>query len=62
MPCNWGGPASTNGHTGPLDVDRCAGRAPVAVQTLLGQASIATTERYVAVDDSEIRAAMLSAL
>jgi site-specific recombinase XerD len=27
------------------------------VQVLLGHASIATTERYVAVDDSEIRAA-----
>jgi site-specific recombinase XerD len=29
---------------------------------LLGHASIATTERYVAVDDSEIRAAMVAAL
>jgi site-specific recombinase XerD len=29
---------------------------------LLGHASIPTTERYTAVDDSEIRAAMLSAL
>jgi integrase len=28
-----------------------------AVQTLLGDASIATTERYTAVDDDEIRAA-----
>ena len=33
-----------------------------AVQTLLGHASIATTERYTAVDDDEVRAAMLSAL
>ena len=33
-----------------------------AVQTLLGHASIATTERYLAVDDDEIRAAMLAAL
>jgi integrase len=33
-----------------------------AVQTLLGHASIATTERYTAVDDDEIRAAMMSAL
>lgn len=33
-----------------------------AVQTLLGHSSIATTERYTAVDDDEIRAAMLSAL
>jgi integrase/recombinase XerC len=28
-----------------------------AVQTLLGHASIATTERYTAVDDDEVRAA-----
>jgi integrase/recombinase XerC len=33
-----------------------------AVQVLLGHESIATTERYVAVDDSEIRAAMVAAL
>jgi site-specific recombinase XerC len=33
-----------------------------AVQVLLGHTSIATTERYTAVDDDEIRAAMLSAL
>jgi hypothetical protein len=33
-----------------------------AVQTLLGHASIATTERYTAVDDSEIRAAMVAAI
>jgi integrase len=33
-----------------------------AVQTLLGHSSIATTERYTAVDDDEVRAAMLSAL
>lgn len=32
------------------------------VQTLLGHASIATTEGYTAVDDDEVRAAMLSAL
>jgi site-specific recombinase XerD len=32
------------------------------VQVLLGYASIATTERYTAVDDSEIRAAMVAAL
>ena len=32
-----------------------------AVQVLLGHASIATTERYTAVDDDEIRAAMMSA-
>jgi integrase len=32
-----------------------------AVQVLLGHASIATTERYVAVDDSEMRAAMVAA-
>jgi integrase len=32
-----------------------------AVQVLLGHASIATTERYLAVDDSEIRAAMVAA-
>jgi integrase len=32
-----------------------------AVQMLLGHASVATTERYCAVDDSEIRAAMESA-
>ena len=33
-----------------------------AVQTLLGHASVATTERYTAVDDNEIRAAMMAAL
>jgi integrase/recombinase XerC len=33
-----------------------------AVQTLLGHASIATTERYTAVDDDEIRAAMMAAV
>jgi integrase len=32
-----------------------------AVQVLLGHQSIATTERYCAVDDSEIRAAMMAA-
>lgn len=32
-----------------------------AVQTLLGHASVATTERYTAVDDSELREAMLAA-
>jgi integrase/recombinase XerC len=32
-----------------------------AVQTLLGHASVATTERYTAVDDAEIRAAMEAA-
>lgn len=32
-----------------------------AVQSLLGHSSVATTERYTAVDDDEIRAAMLSA-
>lgn len=33
-----------------------------AVQVLIGHASIATTERYTAVDDSEIRAAMVAAV
>jgi integrase/recombinase XerC len=33
-----------------------------AVQVLLGHSSIATTERYCAVDDSEIRAAMVAAI
>jgi integrase/recombinase XerC len=33
-----------------------------AVQVLLGHASIATTERYTAVDDAEIRAAMTAAV
>jgi integrase len=32
-----------------------------AVQMLLGHASVATTERYTAVDDDEIRAAMMAA-
>ena len=32
------------------------------MQVLLGHASIATTERYVAVDDSEIQAAMEAAM
>jgi site-specific recombinase XerD len=32
------------------------------VQQLLGHASIATTERYSAVDDSEMRAAMVAAI
>lgn len=32
-----------------------------AVQMLLGHASVATTQRYLAVDDDEIRAAMLGA-
>jgi len=32
------------------------------VQILLGHESIATTERYTAVDDSETRAAMTAAL
>jgi integrase len=32
-----------------------------AVQVLLGHASIATTERYLSVDDSEIRAAAMAA-
>jgi site-specific recombinase XerC len=31
------------------------------VQTLLGHSSIATTERYTAVDNEEIRAAMMAA-
>jgi site-specific recombinase XerD len=33
-----------------------------AVQVLLGHASIATTGRYTAVDDGEMRAAMVAAL
>jgi integrase/recombinase XerC len=33
-----------------------------AVQVLLGHKSIATTERYLAVDDAEMRAAMVAAL
>ncbi|KMO82294.1 tyrosine-type recombinase/integrase [Mycolicibacterium chlorophenolicum] len=33
-----------------------------AVQTLLGHSSVATTERYTAVDDDEIRAAAMAAL
>jgi integrase/recombinase XerC len=33
-----------------------------AVQVLLGHSSVATTERYTAVDNDEIRAAMLSAI
>jgi site-specific recombinase XerD len=32
-----------------------------AVQVVLGHTSIATTERYLAVDDSEVRAAMVAA-
>jgi hypothetical protein len=33
-----------------------------AAQVLFGHASIATTERYLAVDDSEIRVAMVAAI
>jgi integrase len=33
-----------------------------AVQALMGHSSIATTERYLAVDDDEVRAAILAAL
>jgi hypothetical protein len=33
-----------------------------AVQTLLGHASIATTERYTAVDDAEVRATAMAAI
>jgi integrase/recombinase XerC len=33
-----------------------------AVQALVGHSSIATTEWYLAVDDDEVRAAMLAAL
>lgn len=33
-----------------------------AVQTLLGHSSVATTERYTAVDHDEVRAAMMAAL
>jgi site-specific recombinase XerD len=33
-----------------------------AVQQLLGHATIATTERYTAVDDDEMRAAAMAAL
>jgi site-specific recombinase XerD len=45
-------------------VDYVGERAPVnqrAVQVLLGHQCIATTERYCAVNDSEIRAAMMAA-
>ena len=43
---------------------RCyrASRNLRAVQVLMGHASIATTERYLAVDDDEVRAAMMGAL
>jgi integrase/recombinase XerC len=33
-----------------------------AVQMLLGQSTIATTQRYTAMDDDKIRAVMMSAL
>jgi site-specific recombinase XerD len=32
------------------------------MQTLLGHSSVAATERYTAVDDDEIRAAMMPAI
>jgi integrase len=41
--------------------DSTATRNLGAVQMLLSHESIATTERYTAVDDSEIRAAMIAA-
>ena len=34
----------------------------MAVRVLLGHASVATTQRYVAIDDDEVRAAMMSAM
>jgi site-specific recombinase XerD len=45
----------------PAQVPERRGDRPGAVQVLLGHASIATTERYCAVDDAEIRAAMEAA-
>jgi hypothetical protein len=53
----------TFGKSAPYRVAMLGGpnneRATIA-QTLLGRASIATTERHLAVDDDEIRAAMLA--
>jgi site-specific recombinase XerD len=40
---------------------RHGGRNLRAVQALLGHSSVATTERYTAVDDDEIRAAAMAA-
>jgi integrase len=36
-------------------------RRRLPAETLLGHASIATTERYTAVDDTEVRATMMAA-
>lgn len=48
-------------HSFATHAHRSSGRDLRQVQTLLGHASIATTQRYVLVDDGELRATVIAA-